>query len=357
MNTTKKRNSSIESLKVLAVILIIFSSATPYGATYPGGFSTFVKLSTPTPTLQYMFFLFCRWCGQIGDTLFIACSAWFLCDSKHSRQDKILLMMVASWIYSMTGLVLALPWVHPSLKELIQSVFPITFKTNWFVGCYILYYAVHPFINKSLEGLSKVRLFHISLFLFIVYSVFAQFGQFYYYSELVAFISIHVIVTYFKKYHASEQTVGLNIRMILICLGLITLWIIGLSAIGSKIGFFQNRGLMFCHYYNPVIIILSLNAVCFASKKIWYSAFINFLSSKSLLIYLAHSSYFWLTYGKYYTFDVLASHGVAIIPSWLLLVLLYFPTTVVLAVIFDNTFGRLVPHIYKKIKVISDARS
>lgn len=36
METRAKRNSNIEIIKLVAVFLIILSSALPYGATYPG---------------------------------------------------------------------------------------------------------------------------------------------------------------------------------------------------------------------------------------------------------------------------------------------------------------------------------
>lgn len=40
METRAKRNSNIEIIKLVAVFLIILSSALPYGATYRGGGGT-----------------------------------------------------------------------------------------------------------------------------------------------------------------------------------------------------------------------------------------------------------------------------------------------------------------------------
>ena len=353
MKTVSRRNSSIELLKVLAVLLIIFSSAAPYGATYAGKGGVFIDLRLPTPTIQYAFFLACRWCGQIGDTLFITCSAWFLCESKSYRNEKILLIIIASWVFSMAGLLIAFPFVSPSIREIIYSIFPITFKRNWFVGCYILYYAIHPFINKAIEDISSSTLSHISLIITILYSVLSQFNPLFYFNDLIAFITIHILVTYCKKYRNDGLNDSLKNKLVILCFGFILVWIVGITLFGSKVSFLQQRGLQFCHYYNPTIIIASLCIVSLYAKQVWYSSIINRLSSYSLLIYLSHSNYFWLSYGKYYYYGWMVAHGIPILVSWVILVLIYAFISILLAEVFNHTVAKAVPVFYLKMSNIT----
>ena len=96
MEARAKRNSNIEIIKLVAVFLIILSSALPYGATYRGGVrdTVYVNLNNTGWSIDHIIFTLFRWCGQIGDTLFIAVSAWFLCDSKQIKANKPIRMIL-----------------------------------------------------------------------------------------------------------------------------------------------------------------------------------------------------------------------------------------------------------------------
>ena len=59
METRAKRNSNIEIIKLVAVFLIILSSALPYGATYRGGVhdSDYVNLNNTGWSIDNIFFV------------------------------------------------------------------------------------------------------------------------------------------------------------------------------------------------------------------------------------------------------------------------------------------------------------
>lgn len=197
----KQRNSSFEALKVIAVVMIIFSSALPYGTTYTSGFdNVFVDLTITSISLEHVVLTLFRWFGQIGDTLFIACSAWFLCDRKTLRFERIGKMIADSWALSVLGLLIAFLFMRPDGSEILQSFFPITFQLNWFVGCYILYYLLHPLLNRAIEGIDRAAYRRMLVLMILVYSVISTVYQAFYFTNLIAFILIHYLVTYIKRY-------------------------------------------------------------------------------------------------------------------------------------------------------------
>jgi len=195
-----KRNSSIELLKVIGIVLIIFSHSLPY---YGGNsYSNYVDLSNSTKDI-WIFMLICtRYLGQIGNTIFIVCSSWFLLNSSKFDIKKILSIIWDSFIISIVILIIFLFLGYNfSTKVIIQQIFPITFQNLWFIGCYLVLYVIHPYLNIVIDHLKKKEHFYLMFIGFIIYSVLSTFVKpIYYYSYLVGFLEIYWIVGYLKKY-------------------------------------------------------------------------------------------------------------------------------------------------------------
>lgn len=177
-----------------------------------------------------------------------------------------------------------------------------------------------------------------------------MFGSYYYFTPLVAFISIHIFVMYNKKYLYKHDD-KYDILKIFITIFLIFLWIIGINFIGGKISFFENKNLMFCHYYNPVVIILAISALNIATRREWESKFVNKITSLSLLIYLIHANYFWLTYGKYWFYKKISIVGITGVVSTCILIIIYIIMVIVISILYEHTVGWLISNVL--IKVIS----
>lgn len=339
----KQRNSSFELLKVIAVVLIIFSSALPYGTTYQGGYDkVFVDLTNTSFTVEHMLVTLFRWFGQIGDTLFIACSAWFLCDRKTLRLERIGKMVADSWLLSVLGLLIAFAFMKPSNAEILKSFFPITFQLNWFVGCYILYYLLHPLLNRAIEGLARITFRRMLILLVSAYSVVSTVYPVFYFTNLIAFVMIHCLVSYIKKYRLFEHAAKYDILGILTGSGLILCFVVVMSLLGEHLPFVHPRNLILCKYYNPAVLLISCGAICLAAKKAFVSPAINRVSSWSLLIYLFHSNHFWITYGKYYFYNWLTDTLMCwIIPCIFAMIIVYSVAMPALSIVYEKTLGKL----------------
>lgn len=362
----QQRNSTFEIMKLTAVLLIICSSALPYGATYVcGGYDDIlVNLNLTQFSATQIIFNFFRWCGQIGDILFITVSAYFLCDNEKIKLEKPIRMVIDTWVLSVIGLIGAFFFMVPSIKEIIKSVMPVRYSLNWFVGCYIIYYLIHPFLNRAVKGLEKKDFKKMVITLFILYSVVGCIQQEYYYTNLVGFICIHYFVMYYRRCAGNTGTdtrgilsvgnIKRDVMAIVLSIIAILIWICALNFAGQYIGALSDKGLLLCTYMNPSIIVIGLAALDIAVQdKTHEIKWVNAFTKYSLLVYLLHGNYFWLTYGKYALHSVFNSWGIPALGCMLIIAAIYMVATPLLSAIYskitDKGFNRISSLLAEKI--------
>lgn len=362
----RQRNSTFEIMKLMAVLLIIYSSALPYGATYVRGRydDIFVNLNLTQFSATQIIFSFFRWCGQIGDTLFIAVSAYFLCDDEKIKLEKPIRMVIDTWVLSVIGLIGAFFFMVPSIKEIIKSLMPVRYSLNWFVGCYIIYYLIHPLLNRAVKGLEQTDFKKMVIILFALYSVLGCVQQEYYYTNLVGFICIHYFVMYYKKYGINAGTntreilstgnIKRDVIAIVLSVAAILIWICVLNFVGQYITVLSDKGLFLCTFMTPLIVVISLAALDIAvHTKPHEIKWVNAFTKNSLLIYLLHGSYYWLTYGKYTLHAVLNSCGIPALGRMLIISAIYMIATPLLSAIYnkitDKRFNRISSLLAEKI--------
>ena len=350
----KNRNSSFELLKIIAIFFICLSSSLPYGAMYQGGYEgVYVNLNSVSDVTTaeggVLLTLF-RWLGQVGDTLFLMCSAWFLSNSKKAKSSKYLKLVLDSFVISIIGFFIASLFITPSVKEILRSIFPIMFENNWFVGCYIIYYVIHPLLNNAVRDFEKRQYTIFVTVLVIVYSVIATVLQRYYFTNLVAFIMIHFLVSYCKKYELWNHEKKYDIITIFASSALLLVMIVGMQFVSNKIGILKNRNLLLCHFYNPVILCLVLAALFLAVRTNLKSEHVNAISSLSLFIYLIHGNYFWQAYGKYAVTRMIMDIGMSRLFAYAILFMCVTVGATLLAGIYSLTIGTITGRIVKLIE-------
>lgn len=280
-----------------------------------------------------------RYLGQVGDTLFIMCSAWFLSEQKSMKPDKCIRLILDSFVISIIGLIIASVFMSPSLKEIVHCVFPVTFQTNWFVGCYIIYFLIHPLLNNAVRDLNRSQFRTLAIMMFIAYSVISTIYQSYYFTNLVAFIMMHYLVSYAKKYEIFKHRTICDVVMITICAGLLLGSIALIIIIGNRVSLIANRNLLLCHFYNPLIIGIVMPTLFIAARNRWSSKLINIISGLSLFVYLIHGNYFWQAYGKYYVHQRLHMMGLGTVSVTLVLFVVMVVTSAGIAFLYKDTLG------------------
>lgn len=252
-----------------------------------------IDLNLASLDIQNMILVFFKYLGQIGNAIFIICSSYFLLDNNKINAKKVLYIMADVFFISIAFLIVfLLLGYNLSSKELIKQIFPTTFKNNWFVTVYLIFYIIHPLLNIIIEKLNKKSLLHICMFIVIYYFCI----QFIFepttnYQDIVGFVLIYFIVAYLKNFLRNYSlNKKLNIIVLLIsCIAFIS-FIILENFIGCKIKMLSDNILRFATLMNPLVIIISISLFNLFVNKNYNNLKINYISSLSLLIYLIHEN-------------------------------------------------------------------
>ena len=290
----KIRDSKFEILKVLAIFLIVLSHILPFTQSDS---SAYIDLYLVTNNYKIWILQFFKYCGQIGNAIFILCSAYFLIDSKCNIK-KILKLVFQTLLYSYLFLIIVMFIcnINLNIKDIIRQLMPITFQMNWFVSCYIVFYFITPLLKNSVKDLTKLQLKKILIVFISIYSIFPLIIDHHFeYSNLFGMIMIYYIVYYIKNYRIEflenkKRCLGLFISAVIILL----LFICTINLIGyySQIGFLQNKALFWCNYAKFPCLFIAITMFYMVMKmKSFTNKTINTISSTSLGIYLISDNY------------------------------------------------------------------
>lgn len=355
-----QRNSGIETLKLAAIFLIVISHVVqtlmlknayiPY-ADYR------VRLSGPTDNLQILILSMLRYNGELGNTIFFVCSAWFFLENDRVSKKKILLLLADIWVISV--LILIFDLIHGKGQLcgslIVTALLPSTFQNNWFMTCYLMFYALHPLWNKLIRELPRKTLFRLIVvagFLYfgiafssrILVQVFNE-GSAFFSSRLVMWTVIYFIMGYGRRFHP-EFSDRRKAHALLAAIGLIgnfgLVWAVNL--IDLKTGLLKGANLVWLVIYNPFLIALSLGLFHLAKQADFRSAPINYLSGLSMFVYLIHENRLIRTFYRPAMWQAVYLHyGYSHILLWTLaLSLAIFLLSLLFSAVYQESVHRLV---------------
>lgn len=285
--TKKERNSSIELLKIFAIIIICIGHVT---LTLNGIYSYSLASKNFNKTILAIFHQFGAW----GNSIFFICSAWFLLDSNKLNKRKWFNMLIEIWVVSMLILLfseIVARWSIPK-NIVIESIFPTTFGNNWYMTCYLLFYLIHPSLNKLIKDMNKTKLLRCTLILSFLY-IFMNFinPSSFFFSMLILWVTLYFVMAYIKFY-LKDLSNNKKVNLLLVVFGLLgyILVIIICNYVGLKNPRYSNAVLFSASNNNPFIIILSIGMFNLARGKNYKNKFINYISSLSMLIYIIHEN-------------------------------------------------------------------
>lgn len=277
LEQTKVRNSGVELLRIIAILLICISHAIQTSEQ----FLDYSSISFGIIILKIL-----RYSGQIGNILFVICSSWFLLDSKKVRIEKALKLLLDSmFISTVIFLGFVISGQNFTFKEIICQLFPDYFSNMWFVPVYVIFYLIHPLLNGAISAMNKKQHFSFCLILFCLFGVLGLIGwSGIIMNSFIGFCIIYFIVGFIKKYCKSfYENRKLNLLLFLV------FYLIFIFAIIFKNIFNINR-LTLDQFYSPILLpaLLCLFNL-FNGLKI-QSKTINYLASCSLYVYCIHEN-------------------------------------------------------------------
>ena len=285
-----------------------------------------------------------RYLGQIGNCIFIICSAYFLLDSKELNIKKVINIIFDTFIISIIIMILYIISGHNiTFKEMIKCIFPITFNNNWFIGCYILYYMIHPILNKCIQFLDKKQLLRVNIFIFLYFYIW-QFIKRSTYTDIMGFIALYFIVAYLKKYMNNfRKNIRINIYILISSiLGLLFILLI-LNFLGLNISLLYKKMQYMAIIINPIIVMISLSIFNLFLNKKFYDKKINYISSLTLLIYIIHDNILIRNYLKsWYYSNIFIKYGYTYINFVVLLTaFMVLIVSIFLASIYKETIQKI----------------
>ena len=302
MNTTQmQRNSSIELLRILAMILIIL-----FHLSYYGNFD-FTDNQFSINSLWYNFLYMG---GKIGVNIFVLISGYFLISSNKPFQFKKLIKLWGEiFFYSFTIYIIFLIFnlTGFSIKNLVIHCFPIIFKKYWFASVYFVLYILHPFLNAFLLKINK-KIYQFFLFIsFMMWCIIPTFTtRDFEGNRIIWFIFLYSLSSYIRLYGLNPKIKRAHWIVILI----ISLFTTYFSCLLILLLSNKYSGLHeYSHYFFemqmlPTFISSISLFMIFLSMKKRTNKFINIVSSTTFGIYLIHdhsliSENLWKEIAKY----------------------------------------------------------
>ena len=343
------------------MVLICLCHAVPTSP-YPsaGAVNAFIG-ATPTTSVQNFFADCMGAAGLVGDVIFIVCSAYFLLDSKSVKIGKVALMILNVWVISLVFMTVILATGYKlTAMEIVRQVFPTVFQNNWFVSYYIIFYLIHPLLNKVICMLDKkglaicASLLFVECFIFLFVQAEAP-GI----NKLMCFIAIYFIVAYFRYYGTCfTQSKKLNIIVLVSSIVLYYAMRLMVNYIGIK---HYGEG-EYCplfslfHINNPIILAFSLSLFNLANRSTFVSKPINFTASLSLLFYLIHHNNLIDKYvqPKWHVWFIEQFGENLLIPDILILTAVLFVAGIALSAVYKLTIERGVKFVADKIQLLYD---
>lgn len=266
----KMRNVNIDLLRIVGMFFIVLGHCRPF--TNEVWTNSFFELGVATTDFDMFVLTIMGYLGAYGNAIFIICAAFFLSENNCIKKSKILCMITDNWVISVIALIIAvLCGVNPSAKIIIKSILPVNYGVNWFIGCYIFLYLIHPYLNVVIHYITRQQLLMLDFALFWLYFVhyFILPSSVLYFNYLVGFICVYFIVAYFRLYMQDFWNNKKLVRHVLyLCstcmvILLVTLNFLGLhiNMLNNKIGYFSyfNNGLIFISCYSIFSLIRNVS--------------------------------------------------------------------------------------------------
>lgn len=281
-----KRNSSLELLRIIAILFIIISHYSAHGAASVVGVEFSLNRFITSITNV----------GNLGAVIFVIISGYFLINSTF-KVKKAVQLITQVLFYSIVLFILSVVFGarELSISNIITALFPATMSLYWFFTAYILLYIFSPFINKMLNSISRSSHFKMNIIMLICWSVIPTVTNINLMSnELTQFFMFYSIGAYLRKYPDNVVNKNKNRFIILTACALtLVLSSVVLIKISEYMGADKDYSTYFYYRHSIFVIGIAVSLVAsFAKIKPFSSKVINTISSCVFGIYLIHDNRF-----------------------------------------------------------------
>ena len=279
----KERLSNFELLRLIAMFFIVLSHIAVLGRGSAIDRDSFTPLS--------VFIHFSAGLSQVGNNLFILLTGYFLVKGRmNSRRvfTLVLQTLFYSWIFFLVFFFGG--FYSFTREEMLENIFPILFKTNWFISCYLCFIFFSPFINALLLKINKAQHLFLCLFCFFLWSVLYIWKTETYLNDFAGFLEIYLIGAFFGIYPVKLKK-GVCFAAGSLALPLLLAFYTLLVYLGTKYEFFYRKADDFTRFYAASTVFVSI--AIFLCAKEWkiQSKIVNSLAGSVFGVYLIHYNF------------------------------------------------------------------
>lgn len=286
----KKRSSNFELLRIISMLMIISWHYTQHAVNSPSG-SDWALITVYHSINSYFALLLGSW-GQLGVTLFIMISSWFICDRSTNHTKKAISIALQTWLLSIIIFVSCIMFkaIDFNLNIFMREVTTPLIKQYWFITCYCFYLILVPYINRFLiSNLNDIK--KLCVFLTFAVPIYNNIfiGPF---GEISWFIYIHIFIYYLKHTENNffeKHYLGGGIILFLLILSMLTAFfflephIHNTELIKYILDNLSGR--------NIFILLFSICIFYYAKNiNMGNIRIINILSKPTLIIYILHEN-------------------------------------------------------------------
>lgn len=297
MNTSMKtstRNSGIELLRILCIVLIITGHYSFFGNS---------NIDQNSITIQQFYVQCIGSFGRVACGVFALISGYFLSQKSTTYSKHIIRiapLILELQFYSMV--ILLLTWIFhlvPVTKTAALKAFFPLFWGNWYIVYYILIYLFSPFINRMTDTLNKRQYFLLVSLVVFIWGIVPLFSAHAWsFSAFDFFLACYLIGGYLFKFGNKDPDKKKCIIVIAVCVGLMFAAIAAIDAVGMRLG---NETILknynyFGEYSSILAIPLEISLFYLFRGLNFQSAIVNRMASHVLGIYLIHENDFMRTW-------------------------------------------------------------
>lgn len=290
--TKRQRNSVVELLRILCILMVIAGHYYAHGIAY-----AMAPFGPETYSLRILAMQLISFGADIANDLFVIITGYYMINStmKGKRIGKLFAeMLFYAWVivlvFHLTGL------KTPTGEALKEALLPFWSGENWFVTCYLLLCLMVPFLNPFLKNLEQKQFVKLLAILFAIRFITPLFDTKTFWSTahgFEQFIFLYMIGAYIKLH-------GFQIKLLQnkwcwrgILVVLIGLWFAISAGTGLKGLTYQSAEFIGdVTKYFPIFSVLissSLLVVALGIKP-FHCKFINLISCSVLAVYLIHDN-------------------------------------------------------------------
>ena len=189
---SEKRNSNIELLRIIAMILIILHHYAVVGMSN-------ADILLTNHINSYMIDI-ASLGGKVGTVIFVLIGSYYMSDGNMNGK-KIYSILIEVWFYSiLLGGFYFILSQGITIKNIFAMVFPVISYQYWFVTCYILLMFVSPFLNSGINNLSKDLLKYIIIVGILIWVILPTIGIELIFNSYIYFVLLYLIAAYTRKY-------------------------------------------------------------------------------------------------------------------------------------------------------------